>query len=584
MAHLIAVNDTIATNVYGDFSTKRGLMRIANDAVRQAYKDEGLAVPSSLSYEIFSAYCYETVKSYSPITFDGNDVLIHDADFSEFPDAKDRDMTEVDVALFLASHGPGMYRLARSNDAPDGNYRRLSTRLNFWDGLDPAARAHELLLCCDSHPRIAVMQFISDKFAFCEGTRRVYPKCNTMAWDGHIYSKAYWNSSHYVCDLCGEVHAITDTDNYAMAYKWDGARLAPVKACRGCCESSPHVMEETGANIVFTDGLPDGYLSDFHGHTVLTSKLDQCAVCDGCGKVTVRSRTLGMKTYCDNCYRTEHDKAFRGYSHTSAGPDDFKSLGAVDRDLNLYLGVELETVAQPGRDSRVNWAATARDIAEMQGLGRSFVIGKRDGSLDSGGVELVTKPATPLHHLTSGFWDELLSYGSDSDVKTPECCGLHVHVNNDFFDDDRDIEERVTLNRFINRFTEEWLKFSGRTTTEYCEFLSDGDMGIYPEDCARRKRMETSKRVWNRRYLALNNQNCHTSEFRFFAGTMNITDLKGALECAAGLAIMAKTLKLSGDLMEYWEWDDVKSELCAALKSHGLPCEDFVARCKAMGC
>lgn len=599
MTRLIAVNDVLSVDFFGEFTTKRGLMRIANDAVRQEYGRRGFPIPSALSYDLFRGYDYNTGHSYSPVTFDGNRVCFDDMDDPLSYDTWSKDMTEVDVALFLAAHGPGMYKLARSFDQSADRYRSVSYRLNFWDGEDPAKRAHELMGCCEEKPYITCMQFISDRFGWCNGYNRVTPKCDLVEKNGKTYCRFWWETYNFTCAVCGEEHPITGNDCWVPVTRYDPDKgdLVRSKVCPSCYESAPHVHEETLGHDILTDGLPDGYLSDFHGHTVLTSKLGQCAICDACGKVTVNAKRLGLKTYCEDCYTHEYHDCFRNYGHTTPSEGDFRSVGDADRDMGLFLGIELETVAPAkqmyhGEDQcQHEWGAIARDIAEMSGNPRGFVVPKYDSSLDLRGVELATMPATPLYHLTNGFWPDLLSYGSDDGVRTPSCCGLHIHFNTDYLGDLGDCnrgESHLTVNRFVNRFGKEWRRFSGRGSLgadfNFCKLEDDSEMGIYPEDCARRKRRETEKKLYGSRYRAVNNNNDHTIEFRFFAGTMDLTDFRGAIECAAGLAIMAKTLNLSGDLMETWEWDDVKSELCAALKCHGLPCEDFLARCKSKGC
>lgn len=601
MTRLIAVNDAISTEFSGEFTTKRGLMRIANDAVRQEYGRRGLPVPSTLSYDLFRGYDYNTGRSYSPVVFDGNRVCFDDMDDPVSHDTWSKDMTEVDVALFLASHGPGMYKLSRCSAPVDPVnpmlYRNKSFRLNFWDGEDPAKRAHELMGCCEERPYITCMQFVSDRFGWCSGFSRVHPKCDLVERDGKTYSRYWWDTHNYTCAVCGEEHPIVGDGSWVgvARYDPDSGVMLRAKVCPSCYESAPHVHEEVSGYDLLTDGLPDGFLSDFHGHTVLTSRLGQCAICDACGKVTVGAKRLGLKIYCEDCYTHEYRDCFRNYGHTVPGEGDFRSVGDADRDMGLFLGIELETIAPAeggsgGEDPyQREWGATARDIAEMNGNPRDFVAPKYDGSLDLRGVELATMPATPLYHLTNCFWEDLLSYGSGHGVRTPKCCGLHIHFNLSYLGDPGDRsrdESRLTVNRFVNRFGRKWRRFSGRGTQEnfgFCKLENDFEMGIYPEDCARRKRRETEKKLYSTRYRAVNNNNDHTIELRFFAGTMDLTDLRGAIECAAGLAIMAKTLNLSGDLMETWTWDDVKSELCAALKSHGLPCEDFMARCKSKG-
>ncbi len=576
MSNLLAINDDIAVGFSGEYTSKRGLMRIANRAVRQAYQDEGRVPPSNLSFDLFTGYDYSTSCSYSPIEFDGDDVVVRD--FVAYADERARDMSEVDVALYLVSHGPGLYRVYRSMDEPDSS-RMGVLRLNLWDGEDPAARAHELMERDPDRPHVIKMQFVSSRFGWDHGRNRVCPKPGLIERDGLTYSREWWEANHYTCACCGQVFARDGLDRQVFIGDPSAPADTSLRRTRYCpdCASSPNIVEEaTSRFLVDTLAVAPGTLSDFHGHKVLTTRLDRCGVCDSCGQVSTNVYHRGLHTYCGPCVPDD----LTGYHHTTA--TEFYATGADDRARNLFLGVELETCAP---DSREDWASTAHDVAELCTGSRGYVETKKDSSLDEGGVEIVTMPATPLYHLTNSYWEDLLSYGASKGVGTPKCCGLHVHVNLDFFNDSHSrSEEQVTIDRFVSRFTGEWEKFSGRESFYWCRLHSDESMDIYPEDCARRKRRITKDNLGCGHGTAVNHDRYNpTVEFRFFAGTMDISQLRAALECAAGLAIMARTLNLSGHLMETWSFDEVKFELVHALKANGIPYEDFQDRCKKVG-
>ena len=579
MSNLLAINDDVAVYFSGEYTSKRGLMRIANRAVRQAYQGEGKVPPSNLSFDLFTGYNYSTACSYSPIEFDGDYVVA--LDFCATAEERGRDMTEVDVALYLASHGPGLYRVYRSGNEPDES-RLGFLRLNTWDGEDPAARAHDLMGRDSMAPHIIKMQFISSRFGWDNGRNRVCPKPDLIERDGLTYSREWWEANHYTCRCCGQVFARDGEDRQVLISNPSGlpgltySNLRTVRYCPTCA-GLPNVVEEaTSGGLVDTANVSPGTLSDFHGRKVFTHKLDQCGVCDSCGQISTSIYRRGLHAYCETC--VPHD--LMGYHHTYA--TEFYETSEDDGGSGLFLGVELETCA-PG--FREDWASTAHDIAELCTGNRGFVETKKDSSLDEGGVEIVTMPATPLYHLTNSYWGDLLSYGASKGVETPRCCGLHVHVSRDFFNDRHyRSEEQVTIDRFVSRFTEEWKKFSGRESFYWCKLHSDDSMGIYPEDCDRRKRKITKDNLGAGHCTAVNHEGGNpTVEFRFFAGTMDLSQLRASLECAAGLAIMAKALNLSGHLMETWTFDEVKFELVHALKANGIPYEDFQDRCKKVG-
>lgn len=572
----LAVNDDMSVTFDGSFSSKRGLMRVANRAVRDRYADLGLDAPRQPSFDLFTGYSYTTSKSYSPITFDGDTVVIHNGHV----DDPTTDMTEVEVALYLAAYGQGMYRVFRSCYEPsEGRYYVDTTRLNFWDGNAPATRAHELMGLCPEYPHIMGMQFISDRFAWCEGSSRVCVKSETIIRNGHTYSRRWWDEHHSTCVCCGTEFATTGGETCFTYYEPGFDALSLGRLCPECTPTANVIYEETEGDYILADGLPSGFLSDFEGHVVYTRNLDRCGTCHTCGGVTTNIYHRGFHDYCASC--APHDMT--RYHHTCAERSDFRCVDDTDHDRNLFLGIELETLDYAKQD-REDWASTVKDLAECDDGHRDYVETKADCSLGDDGVEIVTMPATPDYHLSNPFWGDVFSYGEDRGVTEGDCCGLHIHINRDFFHDSyRRSDEQLTIDRIVSRFAKEWRIFSRRENFEYCRLRSDDELGIYPEDCPRRKRSIASEKMTSGHYTAVNHADQPTVELRFFRGTMDETTFRAAVEAAAGIAIVAKSLHNSGSIMEDWTWADMRDELANGLKAYGIPNDEFLAYCEEMG-
>ncbi len=574
--------------VTGSYSSKRGLMRVVNKAVRDRCEVMGIECPRQPRFNLYRGYSYDRYRSYSPVFFEGDDVLFRDMDLIE---VFGTDMSEVDVALELASHGPGMYRVLRSSSDPSPVRHGYSCdiRLTFWDGEDPASKAASVMAPDGDLAHVLALQFVTDEFVWDEGYRKATPKVECSLHDGKWYSDRYWARNHYTCLYCGVEH---EGSGYRTTWAYDPATDS--QSARYCCpecygDGSDFVFEEVFGRTLYRPSLPDGYLTEVRGHTVLASRAANVEFCDVCGKVDDMPYHVGLKTYCRACGKP-HD--LHGYGHTAPGPDDFRSVSDDDAGLNLYLGIELET-----RDELMcapsDWASVTKDVAELDVSDRDFVECKEDCSIGTCGVEIVSMPATPLWHLTTDYWPDLLTYAGNRAVSNGERgeCGLHIHINNGFFHDSgRSGDEQVTVDRLVNRFADEWKLFSRRGDVEdaenpygYCRFLTDDDLGLFPEDCGRRKHKEAKQRMTETRYHAVNHKRESTVELRFFRSTVDYGELRAAVEAAAGLAIMARSLNKSGWLMEDWSWSDMRFELTCALKANGIPYEDFNAYCDKRG-
>lgn len=574
--------------VTGTYSSKRGLMRVVNKAVRDRCEVMGIDCPRQPRFNLYRGYCYDRYRSYSPVRFEGDDVLFRDMDMYE---VHETDMSEVDVALYLASNGAGMYRVLRSPHDPGPGRIGYSCdiRLTFWDGSDPASKAADITSPVGDLTHVIALQFVTDEFVWDEGYRKATPRVECSLHDGKWYSDRYWSRNHYTCRYCGTEF---EGSAYRATWAYDPASdsLMPRNCCPECYgDGSGFVFEEIYRRTLYRRTLPDGYLTEVKGHTVLASRTANVEICDVCGGVTDMPYHQGLKTYCQHCGKP-HD--LRDYGHTTPGLNDFRCTSDDDMELNLFLGIELETqdriLCSPG-----DWASVAKDVAEIDVSDRDFVECKRDCSIGSSGVEIVAMPATPLWHLTTDYWPDLLNYAESRAVSNGEEgeCGLHIHINNEFFHRfHRFGDEQVTVDRLVNRFADEWQNFSRRGDVEgggdysYCRFLTDEDLGLFPEDCARRKHKATKEYMSSEtRYYAVNHKRESTTELRFFRSTVDYGELRAAIEAAAGLAIMARSLNESGWLMEDWSWSDMRFELTCALKANNIPYEDFNNYCDKRG-
>lgn len=577
MSNLIAVNDVMSVRFSGEFSSKRGLMRVANKAVRRRYGQLGLECPRQPRFSLFTDREFRTINSYVPIEFDGEEVVYR---FTPF-DTSAPDLTAIGIALELAAHGRGMYRVVRTDVAEDGDsfYRNRHARakLNWFDGEDPEERANELLASQPEWSHIVGISFVSSLFTWCSAEGKFMPTCDTTTLDGVSYSKEYYGANSFTDTLTGELRVGQHIDYWFLA---DGSDTLQLRGTTG--SENIVLMTTCGAcgKHYLTSSFGEGFFTEVNGRTVCKECADNVVFCHRCGTPTFRPRKVGFYEYCPDCARNRRD-CIRGYSRTRGV--NFHRIGDEDGKLGLYLGIELETEDDNICDCH-DWAATAHDVAVLTTGEDDFVDTKYDGSLSLEGVEIVTQPATPRYHLENGFWKSLMEHGGERKVTSGRNCGLHVHVNRSFFGNPAECDEcGTTIERLISRFKGEWVKLSCREKFNYCEIVGDEDLGLFPEDCLRRKRKTANDNKHCSHYYAINHANGQTIEFRFFAGTMDLWRIRAAIESVAALAIVAKSVGDDYSHVEDWTWGELKDQLVNALRRNGLSHKEFESLCKEKG-
>jgi hypothetical protein len=269
-------------------------------------------------------------------------------------------------------------------------------------------------------------------------------------------------------------------------------------------------------------------------------------ICEGCrrfipacappAEVIIQEENNSILYYCSECANRNDDHEDDNYDDDYDDyEDDYDDDYVINRyrykprpifhlfpceefnpNSQLFFGVELEV------DEGGEYHENARYIIE--GGYPDFLYAKRDGSL-ADGFEIVSHPATLAFHLIEAGWDEVLrraeklGYTSHDNAR----CGLHVHVDRDFWGEsvqDQEIGE-LKLLIFFERFWNEIVKFSRRTQRQIEKY------------CARyeTENLETAKRRnGDCRYFALNFQNSNTIEIRIFRGTLKLQTFFATLE------------------------------------------------------
>jgi len=168
--------------------------------------------------------------------------------------------------------------------------------------------------------------------------------------------------------------------------------------------------------------------------------------------------------------------------------------------------------------------------------GDLFMYCSHDGSLEEG-FEMITQPATLEYHTSiKGIYSNLFTKIHDMGYCSHDTstCGLHVHFNRDFYEDN----EEVYITRLlflVEKFWDNIVVFSRRNERRLDHFAKKVDMP--PRDYYHRANKAGRH---DDHYYSINIANRDTIEFRIFKGTLNCTTFFATLQFVSNCVLAAK--------------------------------------------
>ena len=374
--------------------------------------------------------------------------------------------------------------------------------------------------------------------------------------DGGVYTQETFDDTFFECDRCGEFHR---RDESSIVHTLDGDE----RWCSGCTDWYAYCCDCCGEMFPGSD---------------LTDVEDYGQVCEDC------LNNSGYFYFCDNCETWHH------YSDWDEDEDipcpvcrrrtslKWMVRGYHDRPRLVWYGkkhpkaksiegtgFELEVDKGSNRDSQAS-----KFVYDNWGDQAYF---NHDGSLGSGGFEIITQPMTDDYMRKIFFpqidkvFDGLVNnYGYRShDTST---CGLHFHFSRELFgygaNRDRALE-KFTL--FFEDFWDDIVKFSRRTSFDYCHRYMD-DNNYYSDFKTDKDIKDLVKgKKYADRYRAINLTNRNTVEVRIMRGTLNPDTFKASYDFLYTLVKNCKRVKYS-DRYNLTEWfKGLKPETIDYMKS-----------------
>lgn len=173
----------------------------------------------------------------------------------------------------------------------------------------------------------------------------------------------------------------------------------------------------------------------------------------------------------------------------------------LNNEKRLYLGIQLQ-IGGVEKAKIVNQFAIKNE--------NKFIYIKSDSTIPQYGCEIVSYPATILYHFSDlSKWKKILKNAKNNNFKSYSIqdCGLHIHVNKNFFT----TNEIKKIDRFVNSNQDFFIRVA-RRKSKFSNYLLKPDE-LYGEP------------ININRHCALNLCNKNTIEFRMFRGTLNYNSL-----------------------------------------------------------
>lgn len=367
---------------------------------------------------------------------------------------------------------------------------------------------------------------------------------NRYGYNGDIICERCFDNSYFHCDICGIVEHI---DN--ATHTRDGQYI-----CDNCRDDNYEYCEDCGEWVESDETVYVERLGTICQNCYESGNYGQCFNCDNIFHTDDLNYDEGTeKYYCDNCYDEDDNDDVELYGYHSFS-DWLLYKGQNEDKPPFYIGYELEI--QP-KDGYGKTKSALHYIYENLNA-----ICARDGSLGSGGIEIISHPQSFQYiqehkEDMQKVFDYLISLGYTSHDNNT--CGLHFHITRP---ENPDVIDRLWL--ILETYKKEIFTLSRRTSSQisrWAQFLSDAISNDKEKLKALYFIKKTNKNV--SRYMALNNENRKTIEFRFFKGSLKFSTFMADLEFINNLMTLCGNINMP---VEEITW----SKLCEGefIKAH----------------
>lgn len=233
------------------------------------------------------------------------------------------------------------------------------------------------------------------------------------------------------------------------------------------------------------------------------------------------------------CYECRSPKFIRSYFYKpSPCFYDHELPVSIEKSGKIFIGVELEI-----------GGGTLSDIEKFlsKNFANQFFYFKSDVSIPKYGFEIVSHPATIEGHFNLLPWKEIFEDLKQLQINKTENCGIHFHINRDFFNE----EEIAVADFLINYFSSFFSIIGEREFNRYCS-------------ASIKRTADWGRSRLSQHHHSVNLTNRNTIEFRFFKSTNNIENLFLKLDFINKFCNFIKNKKTKEFIIDEYEANENK--------------------------
>ena len=321
-----------------------------------------------------------------------------------------------------------------------------------------------------------------------------------------------------ICESCDSIMTTEDDFNLVCDSYW----------CQNCTDNYAHwcdrCEEYQRENTYYIADMGESWCND-----CADSRAVWCEECDEYNRD-------GCSNECESDM-VDGDRVVHDYSYR---PDPI--FHSTDDNSRLFFGMEIEVEA-PSWEVRRNAAQYAYNKLEVE---NSLAYLKNDGSLNCG-FEVVTHPMTYDFFMNEAqeFWDTVHGLKEDFGMKSwsTRTCGLHIHISRSGFTNPPHLHRFL---RLIYSNQDFYQAMAGRSESNWAKFDDamkfDATNNKWVKSYAHKVADPTT--VNTDRYSAVNTNNRATVEMRIFKGSINTTNVRGALGLAHASVEYTRTMSI----------------------------------------
>lgn len=265
-----------------------------------------------------------------------------------------------------------------------------------------------------------------------------------------------------------------------------------------CCMCDTYTSKEYGHHI---------YIENGGCKYLCINCVKEHNICECCGNTFVRD------TMWCRCYECRFIKYVRDYFYKPT-----PIFYGKKSNENPYIGIEYEIGGGKKRNA---------EQFLKQYFNNKHIYCKYDRSIPDYGFEIVSHPATYRSHLYYP-WKKIFEDLKQFEIQNTDNCGIHFHINRDFFTED----EIKALDFMVNTFTDVFSVIGKREFNHYCK-VRHKSIGRWGDS------------YYSEHHDALNLSNANTIEFRFFKSVNNIDDFYENIKLINEIAKFAKKVNFA---------------------------------------